>query len=118
MAVTTVPSQQVQQHLQCLVSTNPGQRVMQPSYGIPLANYVFGLDNNQMAAAVSNDISAAVAKWEPNVNIRDVRTLIDDTSLGLLSINVDYSPGALTVTGSSNAVQTATILVGGDVLAP
>lgn len=114
VAVTTVPDQQVQQHLQALVSTNPGERVMQPRYGVPLADYLFGLDTDQTAAAVSNDISAAVVKWEPSVNIQHVRTLISDTSQGLLSIDVDYSPGS--VAPSPSVVSTCTILVGGSVI--
>jgi uncharacterized protein len=116
VAVTTIPSVQVQQHLQSLVSTNPGERVMQPKYGVPLANFLFGLDTSQTAAAVSNDVSAAVAKWEPNVNIQDVRTMVSDTSEGLVSINVDYSPGA--VAPSSSVISTASILVGGTVIEP
>lgn len=115
VAVTTVPAQQVQQHLKALVSTNPGERVMQPTYGVPLANYVFGLDTDQTAAAVSNDVSAAVAKWEPNVNIQHVRTLVSDTSQGLVSLDVDYAPGP--VAPSPSAVSTATVLPGGDVIA-
>lgn len=116
VAVTTVPSQQVQQHLQSLVSTNPGERVMQPTYGVALANYVFSMDTGATAVMVSNDVSAAVAKWEPAVNIQDVRTLISDTSLGLLSIDVDYSPGSPSVSASPSVVQTAVLLVGGDVV--
>ena len=115
VAVTTVPSQQVQQHLQALASTSPGERVMQPSYGVPLSGLVFGLDTSQTSAVVTNELSAAIAKWEPSVNIRDVRTLISDTSQGLLSINVDYSPGAPGVSSAPSTIQTATILVGGTV---
>lgn len=117
VAATTIPSVQVQQHLQTLVSTSPGERVMQPTYGIPLARYLFGLDTDQTAAAVSNDVSAAVAKWEPNVNVRDVYTMVSDTSEGLISLNVDYSPGAV-ATGASTIVQTCTVLVGGTVVTP
>ena len=72
VAVITNPSDQVQQHLQSLVSTNPGERVMQPKYGVPLASYLFGLDTDQTAAAVANDVSAAVTRWEPKVNVQDV----------------------------------------------
>ncbi len=89
---------------------------MQPTYGVPLANYVFSPDNNATAVMVNNDVSNAIAKWEPAVNIRDVRTLISDTSQGLLSIDVDYSPGSPGVSSAPNTIQTAVILVGGDVV--
>lgn len=115
VAAASVPADQVQQHLQALVSTTPGERVMQPAYGVALANALFGLGTAQTAAIVSTDVQAAIAKWEPNVNIQDVRTSVGDTSLGIVAIDVDYSPGS--GPPSPNAVQTCTVLVGGSVIA-
>lgn len=115
VAATTVPSQQVQQHLQSLVSTSPGERIMRPTYGVPLAGYLFGLDRSQVAMMANNDVAQAISRWEPAVSIRDVRTGLSDDSLGRLSINVDYAPGP---TPSATApTQTATVLVGGSVIA-
>jgi uncharacterized protein len=115
VAVTAVPSQQVQQHLQSLVSTNPGDRLMQPQYGVPLAGYLFGLDRSQVALLANTDISVAIGKWEPMVSIRDVRTTLSNDSLGMLAITVEYSPGPAP-SSSGAQVHTATILVGGDVI--
>lgn len=114
VAVTTVPALQVQQHLQSLVSTSPGERVMQPAYGVPLASYLFGLDKSQVSMLVSKDVQTAVQRWEPTVSIRDIRTVLADDSLGSLKINVDYSPGPTPSAGAP--VQTATVLVGGSVI--
>ena len=115
VAVTTVPTQQVQQHLQSLVSTSPGDRVMQPQYGVPLASYLFGLDRSQVSMLASKDVSTAVTKWEPMVNIRDVRTTLSNDDLGTIAINVEYSPGpSPSVSGAQ--VHTATVLVGGTIL--
>lgn len=114
IAVVTAPGDQVQQHLQALVSTNPGERVMRPDYGVPLASYVFGLSAQEVTPLVAADVTRAVQQWEPAVNLRDVRTTASDTSEGMVAVNVDYSPGA-TVTASSVSA-TATVLVGGSVV--
>lgn len=109
----SVPGDMVQAHLQALVSTNPGERVMNPAYGVPLSSYVFGLSADQVGQLVVADVSRAIMRWEPAVNLQNVETMVADTSEGLVSVNVQYSPGAA-VTGSTQ-VSTATVLVGGSI---
>jgi uncharacterized protein len=114
VAVVSTPGLQVQQHLQSLVSTQPGERVMRPGYGVPLVNRVFDFDVNEIAAVVANDVSRAVTTWEPSINLKDVQSSVSDTTNGLASINVRYSPGS--AANSSATVTTATVLVGGSVV--
>lgn len=114
IAAVTDPGTQVQQHLQSLVSTNPGERVMQPKYGIPLSSYVFGLSAQQVGSLVVADVQRAIQQWEPNVSVQNVWTTVSDTSEGNVAINVDYAPGA--GLPSSAPVTTATVLVGGSVV--
>lgn len=114
VAVVTVPGTQVQQHLQSLVSTSPGERVMQPTYGIPLSSYVFGLTAEQVSGLVVSDVQRAVQQWEPSVNLQQVQLMPSDTSEGMVAVNVNYSPGAAVT--SSSVTSTATVLVGGSVV--
>lgn len=114
IAVVTTPGDMVQQHLKTLVSTNPGDRAMLPTYGVPLATYVFGIGADQVGPLVSADVSRAIHQWEPAVNLQNVQTMLSDTSEGLVAVDVQYSPGA-TVT-SSSTTSTATVLVGGSVV--
>lgn len=114
IAVFATPADQVQAHLTALVSTSPGERVMLPSYGVPLASLVFGDTAAAVSMQVSQDVSTAIQQWEPNVNLMDVRTDISDTPEGLAGIRVEYSPGQ-SVT-STATVSTATVLVGGSVI--
>lgn len=114
IAAFSLPGDMVQAHLQALVSTNPGERVMQSRYGVPLSSYVFGLNAQETGALVTNDVGQAIARWEPSVNLQNVQLMTSDTSEGIVSVNVQYTPGAA-VTGSS-VVSTATVLVGGSVI--
>jgi len=114
VAVVTAPGDMVQQHLKALVSTSPGDRLMQPAYGVPLAGYVFGLSADEVGPLVASDVRRAIQQWEPAVNLQNVQTMIADTSEGLASVDVQYSPGA-TVT-SASTTSTASVLVGGSVI--
>jgi uncharacterized protein len=114
VAAVTDPSIITQQHLQALVSTTPGERVMQPRYGVPLAVHLFGIDAAAVDAQISADIVSAIRTWEPSVAVQDVQTTVSDTTLGIASINVQYTPGA-GIAAQAQA-QTATVLVGGGVV--
>jgi hypothetical protein len=114
IAVVTTPGDMVQQHLKALVSTNPGDRAMRPTYGVPLASYVFGLSADEVGPLVASDVRQAVQQWEPAVNLQNVQTMVADTSEGLVAVDVNYSPGATTT--SSTTTSTATVLVGGAIV--
>lgn len=114
IAVVTTPGDMVQQHLKSLVSTNPGDRAMRPTYGVPLASYVFGLSADEVGPLVAADVQRAIQQWEPAVNLRNVQTMVSDTSEGLASVDVQYSPGATATSASTTS--TATVLVGGSVV--
>lgn len=114
VAVVTAPGDQVQQHLKCLVSTAPGERVMRPTYGVPLASNIFGLSAQEVGPLVAADVRQAIQQWEPNVSLQDVQLMTSDTSEGMVAVNVDYSPGA--VATASSVTSTATVLVGGTVV--
>jgi uncharacterized protein len=116
VATTTNPSVQAQQHVSSLVSTNPGERVMLPTYGISLAALVFAPDDPTVITTISQDVTTAVNTWEPSLTVLGVTPVPgQDPTQGQAMVNVDYSiasapglPGA--------AIQTATVLVGGDVI--
>lgn len=114
VAVFTVPGDQVQAHLTALVSIAPGDRVMLPEYGVPLTSLLFGDTAVDASQAAANDVRAAITRWEPQVNLMSVRTLLSDTPEGLTSIDVQYTPG--TAVTSTSVVNTATVLIGGTVV--
>jgi uncharacterized protein len=114
IAVLTTPADQVQAHLTALVSTGPGERVMLPTYGVPLASLVFGDTAGVVVQQVSQDVQQAIGKWEPSVNLIDVRLDVSDTPEGMAGVTVEYSPGQEVT--STATVSTATVLVGGTVI--
>lgn len=114
VAVVGTPGDQVQQHLRCLVSTTPGERVMRPTYGVPLAGDVFGLSAQEVGPIVARDVRQAIQQWEPLVNLQGVQIMPTDTSEGVVGVDVEYSPGA--VATASSVTSTATVLVGGTIV--
>jgi hypothetical protein len=116
IAVTTDPGVQAQQHVTSLVSTSPGERVMLPAYGVPLAALVFASNDPVVVATIEQDVTTALAEWEPSIIVNSVSPAAgQDPSQGAAMVNVDFQAGA-TPGAPGASVQTATILVGGTVV--
>jgi uncharacterized protein len=91
----------VEQMLELLLFTRPGERVNQPTFGCGLLDQVFAPNSPEIAAALNVTIAAAISLW-----LRDV---VSVTSLEVtaqenrLSVNLAYtvlatgSPASLTL---------------------
>ena len=116
IATTKDPRVQAQQHVTALVSTNPGERVMLPGYGVGLAALVFAPNSPVVTATIQQDVAQALAQWEPSIIVNGVSPAAGaDPTTGVAMVNVDFQAGAQPGAPGS-AVQTATILVGGTVI--
>jgi len=111
VATVIDPSVQAMQHVTALVDTNPGERVMQPDYGIPLSSYLFEPDPTVVTKEITQDVKQQMALWEPSVTVLAVLPQ-PDNSLGVANVEVDFSidPAA------NPTVLTATVEVGGTVV--
>lgn len=117
IAVTTDPNVQAEQHVTSLVSTNPGERAMLPGYGVALAALVFAPNDPVVTTTIEQDVTNALASWEPSIVVNSVSPAANsDPNEGVAMVNVDFQAGA-TPGAPGASVQTATILVGGTVIA-
>jgi hypothetical protein len=73
-----------------LLSTTPGERVMNPGYGCNLHSMVFSSVNTSMKARMEDLISTAILYYEPRINL--VAINIDDTNKieGKVEVNIVY----------------------------
>jgi uncharacterized protein len=115
VAATSDPNKQAQQHLLSLISTAPTERVMVPGYGVPIKATVFLENSRIVQSQLQNQITAALGKYEPNLDIQkvDVQDTLDP--LNPVSVSVTWEIDQIQ-TGSSSGLQTATILIGGTVV--
>ena len=59
----------VRQSILLLLSTRPGERVMQPDYGSELYRLVFSQNDNTTAGLAIHYVRRALTRWEPRVQI-------------------------------------------------
>ena len=59
----------VKQNFKNLVLTSPGERVMDPEFGVGIRNYLFEQDDLTLRAAIQSRISQQVSRYMPFVQI-------------------------------------------------
>lgn len=106
------------QHVNSLISTVQGERVMLPTYGLNLAGLVFGNNDPVLVDVVQNEVNAAFAQWEPNITLLSVNPAQStDAQQGVAAVNVQYQSASVNAvaTATSPIFQQATISVGGTI---
>ncbi|RQS65778.1 hypothetical protein DID96_25465 [Burkholderia sp. Bp8963] len=77
--------------LQILLSTMPGERVMQPLYGCNLSELLFETLDTRLKTLVADKVESAILYYEPRVAVESV--VLDDSRAleGVLLIQVVYT---------------------------
>lgn len=73
----------IRSDLLALFLTNPGERVMLPTYGLALNKFLFEPNDPTIAEAVREAVIQAINMWEPRITVEqiEVSNSIDDESL-------------------------------------
>lgn len=85
--------QDIHESLLILLSTNPGERVMQPTYGCGLKSQVFEEINETAVTVMVDLVRRAILFFEPRVIVENIRVNSDnqaDILNGLISIEITY----------------------------
>lgn len=83
--------QDVEESLRLLMSTAPGERVMQPNYGCGLHKLVFEVINESTLTEMRSLIEKAVIFFEPRVTLEAVDFEFDEPLQGTLLIHLNYT---------------------------
>ena len=93
--------QAVKQNLKCLLLTAPGERIMDPEFGVGLQKYIFQNYGPELEKNIKVNIRQQVLKYMPFVNIVGATIVFGDSHGGIsiqtdsaisnkLSISIDY----------------------------
>lgn len=66
-----------------LLTTEPGERVMRPTYGVRLRSFVFEQSTKGDISALQSDIAQAISDYEPRVVVEEVQMSPDADRNGL-----------------------------------
>jgi hypothetical protein len=83
-------STDVRQAIGLILSTAPGERTMRPEFGCGVHEYVFDAIDASTAARMEEEIRAALDRWEPRIEVIDVRFDLEGAASGIVAIEIAY----------------------------
>jgi len=83
--------QVAKQNFKMLVLTIPGERVMEPSYGVGITRYLFESFTTQIYADIDTRIREQVAAYMPFISIREVSFDSSSPDTNTLGVAIRYS---------------------------
>ena len=81
----------VQQSLEIILSTRPGERVLQPDFGADLDQMLFETLDLSNLTFMEETIRIALIRHEPRIDVNSVLANLDDNNFGRVLIEVDYT---------------------------
>lgn len=77
----------VRQAIGIILETEPGERIMRPTFGCGLRRYLMKPNSNATRALIRHDVELALASFEPRIRLTEVRADPgDDPSLVLIRV--------------------------------
>lgn len=62
----------VRQSIETILDTEPGERLMLPTFGCGLRRYLMAPNTSATRTAIAEDIEAALSRWEPRIRVTNV----------------------------------------------
>lgn len=82
--------EKVRQSIWLILSTAPGERQMLPEFGCGIHDLVFEPNTVTLRAQLGVQVREALSRWEPRIEVLDVRVETRSEARNHLDIRVDY----------------------------
>jgi phage baseplate assembly protein W len=80
--------EKVRQSIMAILETEPGERIMRPTFGCGLRRYLMKPNTTATRALIQHDVELALATWEPRIQVQAVDVAPgEDPSLVLIEIH-------------------------------
>ena len=81
----------IQQAIRIILGTASGERMMRPDFGCAIHDLVFSVNNSTTTGMVAQRVRDALTRWEPRVDLLDVRVSSMSDEPSALLIHIEYS---------------------------
>jgi phage baseplate assembly protein W len=81
--------EKVRQSIMIVLDTEPGERIMRPSFGCGLRRYLMKPNSTATRALIQRDVERALQAWEPRIALRRVDVEPGEDP-ALVLIQIDY----------------------------
>ena len=82
--------EKIRQSIWIILSTAPGERQMRPDFGCGIHDLVFEPQTAALRGVVQQRVRESLTRWEPRIDVIDVRVETAPEGRNYLLIRVDY----------------------------
>lgn len=90
-AQTSTTADAIKNNVRNLLSTQKGERFLQPEIGLNLQKFLFEQINNDTILAIEADIISTFARWMPFVEVQDIDIDISESNSSGNKIAIDVT---------------------------
>jgi phage baseplate assembly protein W len=83
--------QDIDQAIQLILGTAPGERPMRPEFGCGVHDFVFDSIDANTVGRMEEAIREALDRWEPRIQVQTVEFDLSAADNGLLTIDIGYT---------------------------
>lgn len=80
----------IEEAIEIILGTSPGERVMRPEFGCGIWELLMEANTAQLHGRVQVQVRDALVRWEPRIDVLDVRIDSPPEQKNLLLIRIDY----------------------------
>ena len=82
--------QDIDQAIQLILGTAPGERPMRPEFGCGVHDFVFDTIDAGTVGRMEEAIRSALSRWEPRIEVRAVDFDVSQAVNGVLTIDIGF----------------------------
>jgi phage baseplate assembly protein W len=82
---------EIEEAIRIILGTAPGERPMRPEFGCRIHDFVFGPANASTAGEIVYAVRTALERWEPRIDVVDVRVGFDSGQDGTVYVDLRYT---------------------------
>lgn len=82
--------EKVRQSIWLILATAPGERAMRPEFGCAIHDLVFWPNTEALRGLATEKVREALVRWEPRIDVIDIRAETDRNKPNRLLIRLDY----------------------------
>ena len=80
----------IDQAIQLILGTAPGERPMRPEFGCGVHDFVFDTIDAATAGRLETEVRRALERWEPRIDVEDIDFDLSGVDEGRLLISIAY----------------------------
>ncbi len=82
---------EIESAIRIVLATAPGERPMRPEFGCGIHDYVFAPADARTAGTLAFEVTRALERWEPRIDVMDVDVDVDTEDPSVLYITLTYA---------------------------